>query len=116
MGRTDRLPLECAAQFVGRTIRADEADKNDAGPERRHVGGHIGGPAWHDPLLIQSQDRNGCLGRDAVHPSHQVAIDDDVADDRDPRHVHALAHHMSLDVNNPEPTTRPVIPATDPRP
>ncbi len=44
-----------------------------------------------------------------MHPPDHVAVDDDVADDRDPRHVHALAHHMSLEVTHPEPTINPKL-------
>ena len=49
MGRADRLPLEGAAEFIGRTIRTDEADKHRRGAESRYIGRHVGGPARNDP-------------------------------------------------------------------
>ncbi len=76
-----------------------------ARPTPPHFAPHLAAPARHDPLLVQSQDRNGCLGGDAMHPSHQIPIDDDVADDHDPRHVHALAHNMCLE-NHPTGSSR----------
>ncbi len=62
MRRTDRLPFECTPQRIGGAIVSDEAHENGGASEGRDIGRHIGGPAGHDPLLIERQDRHWSLG------------------------------------------------------
>ncbi len=72
------------AQVGGGGVLADEADHFDLGFEADDLHGDVGGSAGHLVLVGDLQDLDGGLGAEAVGPALDVAVEHDIADDRDP--------------------------------
>jgi len=49
----------------------------------RHVGGHVGGAPQPARLVVEGDDRNRGLGRDARHAADDEGVDHGVAHDED---------------------------------